>query len=216
MRATAAAERKKRKESLDGGRTPSLCPRHHRRGTATMTPGISGEEAATVHRRGWEAVEHRAKAGRMRRITLPDGVGHLTNGAAWWGPLKPAVFLRERGDQGESSVFPLPPSPLSPPLSAVSVSHPLEGFSHLAPVEPRALFSLTFRARWRTRRRTTPIHRRRQKHYYHCEGGDPRMPPRVAVEKRAATRANLREPEEDAKRTALFAVRKTTPTSSPS
>lgn len=119
MRATTAAERKKRKESLDGGRTPSLCPRRHRRGTATMTPGISGEEAATVHRRGWEAVEHRAKAGRMRRITLPDGVGHLTNGAAWWGPLKPAVFLRERGDQGESSVFPLPlpPCPLPSPPS---------------------------------------------------------------------------------------------------
>jgi len=67
------------------------------------------------------------------------------------GPCSLSRTVKE-GPGGEQRAFP-PPPPRSP-LSRVSVSHPLEGFSHLAPVEPRALSSLIFRARWRTRRTT--------------------------------------------------------------
>lgn len=107
-------------------------------------------------------------------------------------------------------MFPL--FPPVPPLSTVSVFHPLEGFSHLAPVEPRALSCLIFWARWRTTLRFW----RRRNSCYHCEGGDPCLLSRGGG--RSAWRANFRELEKDAKRTALFGrgVRKTTPTSSPS
>lgn len=86
----------------------------------------------------------------MRHVTRSDGVGHPPNGRLVGGPLLQPFSraARKRGARGTAAWFPLP-RPRSP-LSAVSVSHPLEGFSHLAPVEPRALYSLTLRARWRT------------------------------------------------------------------
>jgi len=43
-----------------------------------------------AHRRGWEAVECRAKAGRMRHVTPADGVGHPPNGRLVGAPV---VFL---------------------------------------------------------------------------------------------------------------------------
>lgn len=88
-----------------------------------------------------------------------------------------SLSVKERPG-GKNSVFPL--FPPVPPLSAVSVSHPLEGFSHLAPVEPRALSCLIFLARWRTTLRFCW----RLNCCYHCEGGDPCLPPRVVVEAR--------------------------------
>lgn len=59
--------------------------------TTTTTPGADGKGGRDAYRRGWEAVERRAKAGRMRRVTAPDGVGHPTDDGLVGAP---EVFLR--------------------------------------------------------------------------------------------------------------------------
>lgn len=146
-------------------------------GTAT-TSGADGKEAATCTVGDGRRRNVGRRRGECDASLLSTGWGNLWM-VDWWGPPKSAVFLcrRKRG-QGKSSVFPL--FPPVPPLSAVSVFHPLEGFSHLAPVEPRALSCLIFWARWRT---TLRFWRRRDS-CYHCEGGDPCLSSRVVVEAR--------------------------------
>lgn len=115
----------------------------------------------------------------MRRVTALDGVGQPMDGRLVGAPEVRGLSLSvKEGSGGKNSMFPL--FPPVPPLSAVSVSHPLEGFSHLAPVEPRALSCLIFLARWRTTLRFCW----RRNCCYHCEGGDPCLPPRVVVEAR--------------------------------
>lgn len=89
MRATAAKERKKRKELLGGGKTPSLCPRHRHR-SCVVVPRRRRGPTGKRQRRGWEAAERRVKAGRMR--LLSTGWGNLRM-VDWWGPPKSAVFL---------------------------------------------------------------------------------------------------------------------------
>lgn len=132
MRATAAEERKKRKESHGGGRTAvsSLPPsrrRRRRRGTATRprrrrrgTSAGKGEGNSDAYHRGWEAVEHRPKAGRMRHVTMPDGVGHPTNVKLVGTPKVSrdlSLSVKEGPGWGERAAcfYPPPLSP-SPPL----------------------------------------------------------------------------------------------------
>lgn len=180
-------------------------------GTAT-TSGADGKEAATCTVGGGRRRNVGRRRGECDASLLSTGWGNLWM-VDWWGLPKSAVFLcrRKRG-QGESSVFPLFP-PVSP-LSAVSVSHPLEGFSHLAPVEPRALSCLIFWVRWRT---TLRFWRRRSSSCYHCEGGDPCLPSGVVVEARgeriSASSWRRREMNRPLRGRGVW---KTTPTSSPS
>lgn len=151
MRATAVEERKKRKESHGGGRSWSLCPRHRRRGTATRPRrrrrgrGLAGRGVAMRTIGGGRRWNIGRRRGECDTSLCSTGWGNLRT-LNWWGPPKyPRSFpLGERGARlGRESGVSSPLLPLlDSPLSAVSVSHPLEGFSHLAPAEPRALSPL--------------------------------------------------------------------------
>jgi len=79
------------------------------------------ERGSDVHRRGWEAAEHRAKAGRMRRVTALDGVGQPMDGRLVGVPVVRGLSLSvKEGPGGERRVPSL--SPCSSPLRRLCLS----------------------------------------------------------------------------------------------
>ncbi|CAL1682983.1 unnamed protein product [Lasius platythorax] len=96
LRARAVEERKKRKESHGGGRelrlfAPVIVVAAVWR-CRDDVGGTGGKGGSDAYHRGWEAVEHRPKAGRMRHVTMPDGVGHPTNVKLVGTPKVSAIF----------------------------------------------------------------------------------------------------------------------------
>lgn len=134
---------------------PSSSSRHRHTVAATSKgKGTGGKGGSDAYHRGWEAVEHRPKAGRMRHVTMPDGVGQPTNVKTGGDPQSIrdlSLSVKEGPGWGERAAC-LPPlsPPLFPPLCRLCLS-PFGGVqSSRASRATRTLSSLTFWPRWRT------------------------------------------------------------------
>lgn len=79
------------------------------------------ERGSDVHRRGWEAVERWAKAGRMRRVTALDGVGQPMDGRLVGAPEVRGLSLLVKEEPGGKQRVPSL-SPCSSPLRRLCLS----------------------------------------------------------------------------------------------
>lgn len=210
MRATAAKERKKRKESLGGGKTPSLCPRHRHR-SHVVVPRRRRGPTGKRQRRAPSGVGGGGTSGEGgENATALDGVGQPTDGRLVGAPEVRGLSLSVKEGPGGEQRVPSP-SPCSSPLRRLCLS-PFGGVQ-------------SSRASRATRTLPSDILSSLENHPKILEATKQLLSlrgwrPSSVVEGggRSAWRANFRELEEDAKRTALFGrgLEKTTPTSSPS